>query len=1022
MLYLRCFGELTLECDGQELTGAPARPRTLSLLALVAAHGSQGITRDKVLAYLWPESDTERGRNNLKQALFSIRRSLDRRLVTSSRATLRLDSSVINVDVWQFQEALARGSPAEAVTHYRGPFLDGFYATGLGEFNWWVEAERERLARLHSTALHTLAETAKVDGNTPAAVAWCRALVAAEPLNSQNALALMQALVAAGDSIAALDHARQHAARVEVELGTPPSEAVVEYVRTLRSTLPAPQLPPVAPAVTPPAPLPHALGGGDYPRRRATDSDSRTAVAALPAAGATPRRVEVSSLRLILGLLLAIGLLLLVTLSWPDGFSRETPAGDEATVLVIPFSVTGDEVQDLGAGLSDLIAARLDGAEGLRRTYLPSSAQSAASEIAPTAPSVASSMARKAGARYYVVGRLIASGAGLQASATLHDRANANVEVARAEAGVESLALFDLADAIAAQLIAGAYKGPYQRLTRVAVSSTRSLTALRAYLMGERHLREDRFTPAVDAFRLAVMADTQFALAYYRLSLAADWDGRTDLALSGAESAARFGERLSERDRRLVETYLVRRRGRLDEAERRYSAIVADYPEDSEAWSQLAELLFHTNPSRGRSVMEAGPAFERVLELETSDADALVHLARLRALEGRSGEADSLVRRAAQSGSDSATLDLRALRAYAVGDRVEQYPLIRTLLTTQGLIPAGTLIRVAMQRDDVAGVHRIASLLARKDVPCPGRGIGQRMLAQSALTRGRPDSAWSFLRAEPCDTLTALELRAIYATLPFLRPDAARLADRRAELQAFRSSALGPIGEDTTSGVDEAARRYAIGLASLQLGDTAAARRAAIELARSKVDAAAPLSQSLRARLLLARGSKAQALAVLESARWAGARVYSIAETNDRFLRAQLLQERGRDAEALEWYRTMAQRASHEAVYRAAAEFAQAQIEDRRGNQVPAFAHYRRFREMWPQPAPEVAWMAAEADRRIAALTSARRGTLPDPELQKASWATVTPPETTRSLAGTGRPPAPGARDVPAAAAPGPAR
>jgi tetratricopeptide (TPR) repeat protein len=575
---------------------------------------------------------------------------------------------------------------------------------------------------------------------------------------------------------------------------------------------------------------------------------------------------------------------------------------------------------------------------------------------------------------------VIASGADLQATATLHDRANANVEVARAEASVERSAVFDLADAIAAQLIAGAYKGPHQRLTRVAVSSTRSLTALRAYLLGERHLREDRFAPAVDAFRLAIMADTQFALAYYRLSLAADWDGRSDLALWGAESAARFSERLSERDRRLVQTYLMRRRGRLDEAERRYASIVADYPEDSEAWNQLAELLFHENPSRGRSVTEAGPAFERMLELEPQDADALIHLARVRVLEGRDAEADSLIRRAAEGGVDAGSLDLRVLRAFVIGDRSEQYPLLRQVLTAAGLIPPGTLLRVAMQRDDIAGVGHIASLLTGSDVRCPGRGTGQRMLAQNALCRGRPDSAWSFLRAEPCDTSAAFELRAIYATLPFLRPDAVTLDDRREELRAFRRSALRPGGVDSSHILNEAARRYAVGLAALEVGDTAAARRTAVELAEDKNDATAPLARSLRARLLLAQGSKVQALAMLESARWERARTYSIAEASDRFLRAQLLQELGRDADALDWYRTIAQRASHEAVYRAPGEFAQAQIEDRRGNPALALAHYKRFREMWPQPAAEVAWMTAEADRRIVALVSAgHSGTLSAP-------------------------------------------
>jgi hypothetical protein len=44
----------------------------LALLALVAGHGDQGVSRDKLLAYLWPESDEARARNSLKQVLFGL--------------------------------------------------------------------------------------------------------------------------------------------------------------------------------------------------------------------------------------------------------------------------------------------------------------------------------------------------------------------------------------------------------------------------------------------------------------------------------------------------------------------------------------------------------------------------------------------------------------------------------------------------------------------------------------------------------------------------------------------------------------------------------------------------------------------------------------------------------------------------------------------------------------------------------------------------------------------------------------
>jgi hypothetical protein len=42
--------------------------------------------------------------------------------------------------------------------------------------------------------------------------------------------------------------------------------------------------------------------------------------------------------------------------------------------------------------------------------------------------------------------------------------------------------------------------------------------------------------------------------------MAADWNGRRTTALWAAELAARYRDRLSDHDRRLVEAYLVQRR------------------------------------------------------------------------------------------------------------------------------------------------------------------------------------------------------------------------------------------------------------------------------------------------------------------------------------------------------------------------------------------------------------------------------------------------------------------------------
>ena len=67
-------------------------------------------------------------------------------------------------------------------------------------------------------------------------------------------------------------------------------------------------------------------------------------------------------------------------------------------------------------------------------------------------------------------------------------------------------------------------------------------------------------------------------------------------------------------------------------------------------------------------------------------------------------------------------------------------------------------------------------------------------------------------------------------------------------------------------------------------------------------DLAGSLAASLRARAALAAGRKAAALATLEGARWERTATLSITEVSDRYLRAALLQELGREEDAIGWY------------------------------------------------------------------------------------------------------------------------
>jgi tetratricopeptide (TPR) repeat protein len=174
---------------------------------------------------------------------------------------------------------------------------------------------------------------------------------------------------------------------------------------------------------------------------------------------------------------------------------------------------------------------------------------------------------------------------------------------------------------------------------------------------------------------------------------------------------------------RWFEACLVRRRGRIEEAERQYRRIVADYPEDAEAWFHLAEVLFHFNPLRGRSTTEARPALERLLALEPASPEALLHLARIAALEGKNGQADSLVRLAARAAPDSVVMGLRAFRGFALGDRPADYQSTRELIGSSGFVPAVRALGAAAYVDDLTGSERFATLLARHTRSCEVRAL-----------------------------------------------------------------------------------------------------------------------------------------------------------------------------------------------------------------------------------------------------------------------------------------------------------
>jgi DNA-binding SARP family transcriptional activator len=615
-----------------------------------------------------------------------------------------------------------------------------------------------------------------------------------------------------------------------------------------------------------------------------------------------------------------------------SGTRAAQPEADVRRIAILPFSVRGDErLAYLGEGMVELLATQLDGAGEIRTVdprallhFLPADRRVAGDGIEPEH---ARRVAAHFGAGRFLLGSLLIVGEKVQAAAALYDAHGRVTDSVRASADGQG-ELFELVDELARQLVAAAGVGPGTRLTRIAALTTESLEALRSYLLGERELRAGRYFDAMEGFQAAVDADPSFALAWYRLAAAAAGCALPDAARTFADQGYEHRGRLSPHDQLVFRAQRAWLHGAVPEAESLYTTITGTYPDDVEAWFHLGDTLFHMNPLRGRSGVEARAPFERVLRLDANHVGALVHLARIAGLEGRREEMIALAERVQKvSPEGDQALAMRALRVFAAEDRAAMTAVLEELQGARALTVAIAFADVAVYVHHLEG----AAMLARGFIQVARtpelRALCHILLAHLALASGRrTDAAAELAQASALDPIWGREMRALFATLPFSdtpRPELERL---RADLEAWDAGAVQPsafIVFEMHNELHPAIRAWLLGRIALRLGDAPGARRWSAELARMQVGGNTmirSLDVEMRAELARAEGKPEEAIETLETAPprlWYQLTVASPFFTlaSRRWLHAEVLREAGRLEEAAGWYRSIAERSPYELIY-----------------------------------------------------------------------------------------------------------
>lgn len=686
---------------------------------------------------------------------------------------------------------------------------------------------------------------------------------------------------------------------------------------------------------------------------------------------------------------LALGgtLLLLGGVWWVMSRGGDVAPATESTrnaLAILPFEVRGGEALDyLGEGMVDLLATKLGGTEELHaidpRALLAYTSR--ASDL--RGPSLGQEAARRFGAAYFVLGSVVEFSGQMQLRASLYSRDEPSQPLVEAAAEGGDDELFPMVDALAARLLAGLSEGTPGRLTRLAALTTDSITALKAYLAGERAYREARFVDAVEVFEGALRIDSTFALAAYRMATAAMWAQNDSLLRSAVGTAQRHRQALAARERALLEAFAAGwAEGDYGRADRLYRQILQRYPDEVDAWYVLGEIVLHEGVHLGYGRAEAREPFERAVALAPDLSPALYHAVNLAGFQGDTAALLSYSGRLLELSGDS----MFALndRAFMLGDTALQrwmadhLPRVREVVNTY----YATNASLYTLESDRRAARRLWEVVTETSSAPAVRALGHVGLA-------RLEMAWGHLAGADRELAEARRLDPSLGWQETVHSAVWPLLDRsRAELSALRDSLIDWDPEETEVALPKelervrfyqevgSVRSYLIGLLETRLDPAAARKKAAALLDQADEDSGSvvrsDLGVVLEAELARLDGRPTQALRRLEEARFWTANpvrleIGVLSHYREAFLRAELLYESGRLSEAERWYEIAAE-AWELVEYRGPALLRLCEIRASRGEDERARHACERLLDLWRDADPALENSIDEVRSRLARL------------------------------------------------------
>ena len=208
--------------DGSIASALPEKCK--ALLCLLARRPGTRVARERIAGLLWPDSDHQRARTNLRQCLHKLRPHLGPEIICSTATDLRLEASQVDTDVGALENAV-KSEDADLVLA-ASRLVDGDFGADIDvesePLQEWLEAERAHIREVATTVALRAVAIHEAASEHQTALRVALSALKLDDIREDVHRAVMRAHLALGNRTAAIEHYRKLREHLRDELGADP--------------------------------------------------------------------------------------------------------------------------------------------------------------------------------------------------------------------------------------------------------------------------------------------------------------------------------------------------------------------------------------------------------------------------------------------------------------------------------------------------------------------------------------------------------------------------------------------------------------------------------------------------------------------------------------------------------------------------------------------------------------------------------------------------------------------------------